>query len=71
MIPRESLTDHLLAVSFAQDPQDLVQSSVAGFVCVTKVDMDTQKLTVLSPQTLPDCIFVFSDVKMSRGVEKI
>ena len=71
MIPRESLTDHLLAVSFAQDPQDLVQSSVAGFVCVTKVDMDTQKLTVLSPQTLPDCIFVFSDVKMSSGVEKI
>ena len=63
VIPRVSLEHHLLAVSFAQDPQDVVHSSVAGFVCVTKVDMETQKLSVLTPQTLPDCIFVFSDIR--------
>ena len=60
--PRD-LIDHLLAVSFAQDSKDLVNSSVAGFVCITHVDMASQKLSILSPQALPECIFVLSDIQ--------
>ena len=51
-----------MAVSFAHDTKDLVQSSVAGFVCITDVDANTQKISILSPQALPECIFVLSEI---------
>jgi polyribonucleotide 5'-hydroxyl-kinase len=63
--PKE-LTNHLLAVSFAKNENELMFSNVAGFICVTKVDSDSKKISILSPQPepLPDeNFFIVSEVQ--------
>ncbi|KAK0164435.1 hypothetical protein PV328_003066 [Microctonus aethiopoides] len=64
--PGPSLLHHLLSVSFADSPEDdVVQTNVAGFVCVTNVDVDRQTITVLSPQPrpLPNTVLLLSDIQ--------
>ncbi|KAI4488123.1 PREDICTED: protein CLP1 homolog [Polistes canadensis] len=64
--PGPNLLHHLLSVSFADSPEDdVVQTNVAGFVCVTNVDVDRQTFTVLSPQPrpLPNTVLLFSEIQ--------
>lgn len=62
--PSMSLLHHLLAVTYADSIEDdVINSNVAGFVCVTKVDIEKQTITVLSPQTLPNTVCLLSDVQ--------
>ncbi|XP_062532025.1 protein CLP1 homolog isoform X2 [Bombyx mori] len=61
-----ALQHRLLAVSFAAEPDDhVLHSNLAGFVCVTAVDMERQTLTVLSPQPrpLPNTILLLSELQ--------
>ena len=62
--PEKDLLNHLLAVSFTSVPEELIATNVAGFVLVTDVNADEQKITLLSPQPkpLPDTCFLLSDV---------
>ncbi|XP_046736937.1 protein CLP1 homolog [Diprion similis] len=64
--PGPSLLHHLLSVSFADSPEDdVVQTNVAGFVCVTNVDVERQTFMVLSPQPrpLPNTVLLLSDIQ--------
>ncbi|XP_039275624.1 protein CLP1 homolog [Nilaparvata lugens] len=64
--PGLNLLHHLLAVSFASSAEeDVINSNVAGFVCVTGVDTDKQTLTILSPQPrpLPDTLLILCDLQ--------
>uniref|UniRef100_A0A1B6BXL4 Protein CLP1 homolog n=2 Tax=Clastoptera arizonana TaxID=38151 RepID=A0A1B6BXL4_9HEMI len=64
--PGPNLLHHLLAVSFATSvDDDVLQTNVAGFICVTNVDPDRQTITVLSPQPrpLPDTLLFLSDIQ--------
>ncbi|XP_077300195.1 protein CLP1 homolog [Arctopsyche grandis] len=63
--PSLSIVHHLLAVSFAVSPEeDVIRTNVAGFICVTAVDMERQVFTVLSPQPrpLPNTMLLLSDM---------
>ncbi|CAG9565692.1 unnamed protein product [Danaus chrysippus] len=64
--PSPSLAHRVLAVSFAPSPDDhVLATNLAGFVCVTAVDMDRQTMTILSPQPrpLPDTVLLLSDLQ--------
>lgn len=64
--PNAGILHHILAVSFAEKDDDkMIQSHVAGFVCVTNVDTDRQTITVLSPQPkpLPSPFLLLSDMQ--------
>ncbi|KAJ4439451.1 protein CLP1 homolog [Periplaneta americana] len=64
--PGPNLLHHILAVSFAASvEEEVIQSNVAGFVCVTNVDMERQSMTVLSPQPrpLPKTLLLLSDIQ--------
>ncbi|XP_035904676.1 protein CLP1 homolog [Anopheles stephensi] len=64
--PGPQLLHHILAVSFAESTdENVIQTNVAGFICVTNVNMDKQVLTVLSPQPrpLPQTILLVSDLQ--------
>ena len=65
----EDLQNHLLAVSFAVKPDDLTRCNVAGFLCVTKVDVGKEKMTVMSPQPLPlpEGLLILSDIKYEQN----
>jgi len=62
--PRD-LLNHVLAVSFTSATEDVIITNVAGFVVVTDIKMEEQKLVVLSPQPrpLPDTLLLLSDVQ--------
>lgn len=62
--PRD-LLNHVLAVSFTSATEDVIITNVAGFVVVTDIKMDEQKLVVLSPQPrpLPDTLLLLSEVQ--------
>jgi len=62
--PRD-LLNHVLAVSFTSATEDVIITNVAGFVVVTDMKMDEQKLVVLSPQPrpLPDTLLLLSEVQ--------
>ncbi|XP_022915312.1 protein CLP1 homolog [Onthophagus taurus] len=52
--PNPGLLHHILTISFAEkDDDDMIKSHVAGFICVSNVDMERQTITVLSPQHKP------------------
>ncbi|XP_023214829.1 polyribonucleotide 5'-hydroxyl-kinase Clp1-like [Centruroides sculpturatus] len=56
----------VLSVSFAGSiEEDIIQTNVAGFICVTAVDMERQLLTVLSPRPrpLPKTVLLLSDIQ--------
>uniref|UniRef100_T1J8D4 Protein CLP1 homolog n=1 Tax=Strigamia maritima TaxID=126957 RepID=T1J8D4_STRMM len=60
------LLHHILGLSCATSADDdPFQSNVAGFVCVTAIDMERQYITVLSPQPrpLPKNILLLSDIQ--------
>jgi polyribonucleotide 5'-hydroxyl-kinase len=60
------LLHRLLAVSFATDDSDdtVIKTNVAGYVCVTDVDIEKGRMTVLSPQPgpLPKTLLLLSDI---------
>ena len=58
-VTAKELLNRLLTVSFANNTEDLIVTNVAGFVLVTDVNAEQQKITVLSPQPkpLPDTFF--------------
>ena len=62
--PRD-LLNRVLAVSFTQTVEDLIMTNVAGFVVVTDVKTEDQKIVVLSPQPrpLPDTLLLLSDIQ--------
>ena len=62
--PRD-LLNRILSVSFTSAVEDLIMTNVAGFVVVTDVKMEEQKMMVLSPQPrpLPDTLLLLSDVQ--------
>merc|ERR1712066_1218517 len=58
-----SLKSLILALSFAKNPDELTQTNIAGFVCVT--ESNSEIMTLLSPQpNLPDCLFLVTDITM-------
>ncbi|CAG2056979.1 unnamed protein product [Timema podura] len=64
--PGPNLLHHLLAVSFAASTEeDVITTNVAGFICVTNVDMERQCMTVLSPQLrpLPKTLLLLSEIQ--------
>lgn len=64
--PSHQLLHHILAVSFAESlEENVIQSNVAGFICVTDVSMEKEVLTILSPQPrpLPQTILLVSDLQ--------
>jgi len=64
--PGPHLLHHLLAVSFATSAEeDVICTNIAGYVCVTHVDVENQLLTVLAPQPrpLPDTLLILSDIQ--------
>lgn len=62
--PRD-LLNRILSVSFTSAVEDVIMTNVAGFVVVTDVKMEEQKMMVLSPQPrpLPDTLLLLSDVQ--------
>jgi len=62
--PRD-LLNHVLAISFTSATEDVIITNVAGFVVVTDIKVDEQKLVVLSPQPrpLPDTLLLLSEVQ--------
>jgi len=66
--PRD-LVNHLLAVSFTSKMEELIVTNVAGFVLVTDVNVEEQKVTLLSPQPkpLPDTLLLLSDIVYVDG----
>ncbi|XP_042869023.1 protein CLP1 homolog [Penaeus japonicus] len=63
--PSVKLKHHMLAVSLATDPEDLLTSNVAGFICVLDVDEDLKVMKVLSPQPkpLPKTILILTEIQ--------
>ena len=64
-----NLLHHLLAVSFSSSPEELIVTNVAGFVLVTDVNTEEQKVTLLSPQPkpLPGTLLLLSDILYVDG----
>ncbi|OXU29539.1 hypothetical protein TSAR_013243, partial [Trichomalopsis sarcophagae] len=64
--PGPDILHHIFSVSFVDSPEDnIMQANVAGFVCVTGVDVEHQTLTILSPQPrlLPNIVLLQSEIK--------
>ncbi|XP_033234869.1 protein CLP1 homolog isoform X2 [Drosophila pseudoobscura] len=52
--PTPALIHHVLALSFAESvDDDVIGTNIAGFCCVTEVDMERQVVMLLSPQPRP------------------
>jgi len=62
--PRD-LLNRVLAVSYTSATEDVITTNVAGFVVVTEVRVEEQKVTVLSPQPrpLPDTLLLLSEIQ--------
>ncbi|GJQ80829.1 cbc [Trypoxylus dichotomus] len=66
LTPNAGLLHHLFAVSFSEkDDDEIINSHVAGFVCVTNVDTERQMITLLSPQPkpLPNNVLILSELQ--------
>jgi polyribonucleotide 5'-hydroxyl-kinase len=65
VLPSQDLTYSLAAVVYCSDPSELLRASVAGFLYISKVDLDRRTLTVLSPcpGALPSRILVVGTIK--------
>lgn len=66
LTPNPGMLHHLLAVSYAtKEDEEIITSHVAGFVCVTNIDVDRQLLTFLAPQPkpLPNNLLVLSELQ--------
>ncbi|KAL7737194.1 hypothetical protein ACLKA6_005387 [Drosophila palustris] len=52
--PTQALLHHILTLSFAESTDDdVIGTNIAGFCCVTDVDMERQSVMLLSPQPRP------------------
>jgi len=62
--PRD-LLNRVLGVSYTSATEDVIITNLAGYVVVTEVKMEEQKLTVLSPQPrpLPDTLMLLSEIQ--------
>jgi len=62
--PRD-LLNRVLGVSYTSATEDVITTNVAGFVVVTEVRVEEQKVTVLSPQPrpLPDTLLLLSEIQ--------
>lgn len=56
---------HMLAVTLTTDPEDLLATNVAGFICVIDVDEEAGTMKVLSPQPkpLPETLLILTEVQ--------
>lgn len=64
--PGRDMVHHLLSVSTADSPDDNIsETSVAGFIVVTGVDLERQVFTVLSPapRPLPKNFLLIMDIR--------
>uniref|UniRef100_A0A8C5X233 Cleavage factor polyribonucleotide kinase subunit 1 n=1 Tax=Malurus cyaneus samueli TaxID=2593467 RepID=A0A8C5X233_9PASS len=64
--PGRDMVHHLLSVSTADSPEDNIsETSVAGFIVVTGVDLERQVFTVLSPapRPLPKNFLLIMDIR--------
>ncbi|CAD6208997.1 GSCOCG00003644001-RA-CDS [Cotesia congregata] len=65
VVPGPNLKKHILSISLA-DPNkdDIVQTNIAGFVCITNVDVAKQTMTILSPLPgpLPNNVLLLSSI---------
>ncbi|NXW46353.1 CLP1 kinase, partial [Nyctiprogne leucopyga] len=64
--PGRDMVHHLLSVSTADSPDDgISETSVAGFIVVTGVDLERQVFTVLSPapRPLPKSFLLIMDIR--------
>ncbi|XP_045112240.1 protein CLP1 homolog [Portunus trituberculatus] len=63
--PGVKLKHHILAVSLANEPEELLTANVAGFICVLDVDEETKMVKVLSPQPkpLPKKLYILTDIQ--------
>lgn len=61
----QNLLHYVLSISFAESLQEVVKTNIAGFVCVTNVNLERQTITVLSPQPrpLPKTIFLMGEIQ--------
>ncbi|KFK37881.1 hypothetical protein AALP_AA3G041400 [Arabis alpina] len=70
-IEDRDLLHSVLAVSYAEEPDQIVSSNVSGFVYVTEVDIRGKKITFLapSPGILPSKILVAGSLSWLESVE--
>ena len=63
--PTKDLQNSVLALSYAQDEKQILESSVAGFVYVSAVNFANATLTLLSPRPgpLPGLVFVVGNLE--------
>lgn len=64
--PGLNLLHHILAVSFAESPEEeVITTNIAGFICVTDIDVERQVCTVLSPEQrpLPNTLLLMSEMQ--------
>ncbi|CAB4059096.1 CLP1 [Lepeophtheirus salmonis] len=64
----KDLLNHILSVSFSTHEDDAILSNIAGLICITNVNVDENKLTILSPQPkpLPNTILLSLRYKKKR-----
>lgn len=59
--------NHILSLTTTSDLNEIIKSSIRGFVCVTNVDTDRQTITVIAPQPRdklpPNPVFVLSKIQ--------
>ncbi|MCL4151240.1 UNVERIFIED_CONTAM: hypothetical protein GTU68_002614, partial [Idotea baltica] len=62
--PSPKIKHSILAISMATEPEDLLATNVAGFICVLDVDDEKKTVTVLSPQAnpLPKALFILTEI---------
>jgi len=54
----------IIAVSYAKKPEDLVQTNIAGFLHITEVNFEKQKISALSPNfDPPGDLILLSNIK--------
>ena len=70
--PTKELMHSLLVVTYAESPEQLVDSSAAGFVHVQEVDTVNERITILSPcpGPLPGNFMLVGDVKWMETEEQ-
>jgi len=63
--PSSEITQAILGVSYASAPDQLLETNIAGFLFVTEVNLEKQKMTVLapSPGNMPSNFFILGSLK--------
>lgn len=66
-----SVLYQVLALSYADNIENILLTSIYGFICIVELDMDTEIATVLSPQPgpLPSNRLIMGDIKLATKEE--